>query len=773
MDRNNVRNWWKRKRAALLSGTLALALALSGCGGKGKTAESPGEAAGGTENYEENTVKGRYMESAKTIPEGITDLENMVRLSDGSLGIADRKAGVLYLSKDEGETWETKDVSPLIDVLNQESSEVTSIALAPDGGLFFSYVLWAGGVDENGNVAEQYVYMDAQGQSREVSLKSKQEDYILEQAVFGGDGNLYLVYLTGQVYRADLNTGELTGVMKIGDDPTVFTSSGDYIICGSMDQVSILKISTGEVLESDSVLNDFYSKEVAMVYNIGILVDDADGQIYTASKSGLYSHVPGGSVMDELLAGDLSNMGDPTRKAVSLLKGKDGGFLVAYSDGEIDSYIYDKDAPAVPEQQLTIYSLTENDTVSKAVSAFRKNHPEVFVKQEIGITDEASMVAEDAIRNLNASLLSGEGPDIIILDGMPRDAYIEKGQLKDLKEFAEKLEGEGSYFKNILHAYDSEEGLYALPTRFAIPVAAGTKEVLGDMKTLEDLADTVVSEREKKPGQRTVLGTYTPEELLAILQNGSAPAWMKDGKFDKGAVESYLTQALRIYEAEHANITPEQEQMREQYTTTVDFGMSYAEYNSNLNVAAAFNIMGKEASLIVGNLNSADGVKMLVSLMKQAQGVEYTRMPGQAENVFCPRGVVGVNAGTKDEGTALDFLSALFSEDVLKSDLNDGYPVNEKAFDEFFVDPNGGKNQEGFSTSSEGGVMVQLEISWPTKEEVDSLKEFIGTLDCPGDVESILKEAVSLTGEKVLTGEMTPQEGADEIGQKMELYFAE
>lgn len=101
----------------------------------------------------------------------------------------------------------------------------------------------------------------------------------------------------------------------------------------------------------------------------------------------------------------------------------------------------------MPEQQLTIYSLTENDTVSKAVSAFRKNHPEVFVKQEIGITDEASMVAEDAIRNLNASLLSGEGPDIIILDGMPRDAYIEKGQLKDLKEFAEKLEGEGSYFK--------------------------------------------------------------------------------------------------------------------------------------------------------------------------------------------------------------------------------------------------------------------------------------------------------------------------------------
>lgn len=772
MDRYFVKKFWKRKRAAAISCVTAFAVALGGCGAN--PVESQGESVEGTESPGGNTAKGRYMESAKTIPEGISNLENMVRLSDGSLGIADRKSGVLYLSKDEGDTWESKDVSPLIEVLNQDGSEVTSIALAPDGGLFFSYVLWASdSVDENGNVAEHCVYVDPEGQSRDVAFQSKLEDYILEQAVFGGDGNLYLVYLTGQVYRADLNTGELTGVMKIEGDPTVFTSSGDYIICGDSDEVSILKISTGEELEQDSVLNEFYSKEIAMVYNMGIFVDDTDGQIYTASKSGLYGHIPGGSVMDELLAGELSNMGDPTRKAVSLLKGKDGGFLVAYNDGEIDSYIYDKDAPAVPKQQLTIYSLTENDTVSKAVSAFRKNHPDVFVKQEIGITDEASMVAEDAVRNLNASLLSGEGPDIIVLDGMPRDAYIEKGQLKDLSGFAEKLEGEGSYFKNILRAYESEEGIYALPTRFAIPVAAGTKEVLGDMKTLEELADTVVSEREKKPKQNTILGSYTPDELLAILQNGSAPAWMKDGKFDKAAVEEYLTQAQKIYKAEHANITPEQEQMRQEYITSVDFGMSYAEYNSNLNVSGAFNLLANEASLIVGNLTSADGVKMLVSLMKQAQGVEYTLMPGQAGKVFCPRGIVGVNAGTKDEDTALEFLAALFSEDVLKNDLNDGYPVNEKAFDEFFVDPSGGENQEGFSASSEGGARVDVTISWPTKEEVDSLKELIGTLDCPGDVESILKEAVALVGEKVLTGEMSPQEGANEIGQKMELYFAE
>ena len=129
-----------------------------------------------------------------------------------------------------------------------------------------------------------------------------------------------------------------------------------------------------------------------------------------------------------------------------------------------------------------------------------------------------------------------------------------------------------------------------------------------------------------------------------------------------------------------------------------------------------------------------------------------------------------VNMG---EELSYDFLEELFSEQVLKNDLNDGYPVNQKAFDQFFVDPSGGTSQEGFSASSEDGVRVDVMIRWPKGEELDRVKELIGTLTLPSDVESMLKEAVCTTGEKVLRGEMTPQEGADEIGQKMELYFAE
>ncbi|MCM1258573.1 MAG: hypothetical protein NC307_12055 [Roseburia sp.] len=776
MNRKVLKNFWKKKKAATCL-FMAVCLAILSSCGTPSTPQVSGETVSGTESPGEDgssAAKGRYMESPKTTPEGLSNLENMVRLADGSLGIVDQDSGTVYISGDEGESWESKDLEPLINVLNQDGAEVTSLAMAADGGIFFSYVLWnSDAVDENGNVTEQCMYVDASGQGRDISVESKLEDYILRGSVFGEDGNLYLVYLSGQVYQVDLETGSLADVMKISGDPMVFTASGDCIICADSDEVNIYRTSTGEKLEPDSVFNAFVSKELAAVYQMGILVDSGEGQIYTASKSGLYSHVPGGSVMDELLEGGLSNMGDPTRKAVSLLKGKEEGFLVAYNDGEIDSYIYDKDAPAVPEQQLTVYSLLENDTVSKAVSSFRKNHPEVFVKQEIGISDEQSMVAEDAIRNLNASLLSGEGPDIMILDGMPKDSYMEKGQLKDLSGFVEKLKGQGDYFWNILTAYQNEDGIYALPTRFQIPVAIGEKQAVEKMKTLEDLADAVEADREKNPGQRTILGTYAPDELLAILQAASAPAWIEKGEFKKDAVLSYLTQAQKIYEAEHKNITPEQEQLRVQYTTTTEFGMSYAEYNAMINAAAAFNILAGESSFIVGNLNSSASVKMLVSLMDSVDTLDYAAMPGQAENVFCPKGIVGINAGTKEEDLSYDFLEELFSGQVLKNDLGDGYPVNQKAFDQFFVDPSGGTNQEGFAASSEDGVRVDFMIHWPSDQELNRVKEMIGTLTLPGDVESMLKEAVFATGEKVLKGDLTPQEGADEIGQKMELYFAE
>lgn len=798
MKRGKLKKNLKRKIIPAIIGTLWVS-SLGGCAGAPKQAK--GETAEGTEisgvSDTGEKAKGRYMEYQKATPEGLKQLDSLVRLSDGSLSAADALTGTVYVSKDDGGSWEQKEAAPLTSVVD-EGTEITSLALAPDGGIFFSYIDWsanAGAADggaeeedeagaagvEDGKISEHYVYVDAGGQERTVPVSQDQGEYYVEQAVFGDNGELYLRFISGKIYQVDLATGDMKKITEVSHSGFGLFAKGDYLVSVGVEQAEFYQFSAGKQLEPDTVLNEFIHQEAAGSYALGLFLDEEEGKVYTASASGLYSHVLSGSVMDQLLDGGLSSLSDPSKSVASLIKNEDGSFLLGYKDGEIDSLVYDKDASAVPEQQLSVYTLQQNDTISKAVSTFRKKHPEVFIKQEIGLTGEADITAEDAVRNLNTSMLSGEGPDIILLDGMPEDSYVEKGMLADLTDFVEKMQKDNSFFNNILLTYQKQDGIYALPTRFRIPIMLAEKQTLGGIDSLEKLGDAVTAEREKKPDQKTILGTYAPDELLAALREVNAPAWVKDGEFQKDAVLEFLTQAQRIYQAEHQNITPEQEQLHqqtiEQSSNYGSYGITgvntYAEYMTLMSASQVFDILGGEASIATGKLNGMQSYEMLTGLLKTKNTCDFMPMAGQAEKVFCPVGIVGVSARTKEETLCYEFMTELFGTDVLKNDLGDGFPVSRSAFKEFSKNPNRDDYEVGFSVSSEDGLRVEFTATWPTKEEISGLEELIESLTTPSSIESMLKDAVMEVGEKVLTGEKTPEEGADEIGQKMELYFAE
>ena len=57
----------------------------------------------------------------------------------------------------------------------------------------------------------------------------------------------------------------------------------------------------------------------------------------------------------------------------------------------------------------------------------------------------------DRIRALNARILAGDGPDILVLDGLPTESYIEKGILADLNPLLGDLKEE--LLPSVLSAY--------------------------------------------------------------------------------------------------------------------------------------------------------------------------------------------------------------------------------------------------------------------------------------------------------------------------------
>lgn len=95
-------------------------------------------------------------------------------------------------------------------------------------------------------------------------------------------------------------------------------------------------------------------------------------------------------------------------------------------EGALYSYTYDADASANLNQELNIYALQDSDTLRQVVNIFRQEYADIYVNLEIGMTDDNGVTLEDALKTLSTDILAGNGPDVLILDGMPVDSYVEK-----------------------------------------------------------------------------------------------------------------------------------------------------------------------------------------------------------------------------------------------------------------------------------------------------------------------------------------------------------
>ena len=53
------------------------------------------------------------------------------------------------------------------------------------------------------------------------------------------------------------------------------------------------------------------------------------------------------------------------------------------------------------------------------------------------------------LKTLNADIMAGKGPDILVLDGLPIASYMEKGLLADLSDVLDELKAGDGCFENM------------------------------------------------------------------------------------------------------------------------------------------------------------------------------------------------------------------------------------------------------------------------------------------------------------------------------------
>ena len=450
-----------------------------------------------------------------------------------------------------------------------------------------------------------------------------------------------------------------------------------------------------------------------------------------------------------------------------------------YSTGTelLKHYAYNSEAAAVPEQTLEIYSLEENASVKQAISDYQKNNSDVYIKYEVGLSEGSGMTKEDAIRNLNTELLSGEGPDIILLDGMPVESYMEKGILADLSGMLSENFEQDTFFENIVSTYKKDDKIYAIPTRFKLPVVYGDKAVMDGITDLTTFADTIEKLRQEKESG-SIAGLFNEKEVVEKLYDVNSPAWVaEDGTIKKEELKTFLTEAKRIYEAEQKGLSETQIQEREE---GLAFYKEYvgADYSLNAGNSAMDYLIGKQ-QIAFGRSNCVSTLSMDYSMIasvldKKDSEQQIKLMPGQMGNVFVPNSVIGICENSASKELAMAFVSSLLSEDAQSGAVESGYPVNKAAFSTALINPQEEEESSMFySMCTEDGDVINLDVNWIDEAEQKNLEEMVASLDTPSAMDETVKDAVLELAPAALNGEKTIDDVANEIVNKVQIYLSE
>lgn len=777
-----------RKWTALL---LAGIMLLTGCSAQKdtKTGQQPDAEPGKTtETASAEKSMGRYLEKEITFPEEMADMLSsypaayMQVLDTGELALAEVSAG-LFVSSDNGETWEQKD-TPWLDELIGEAY-IQQIALAPNGAAAVIYSPFTEETeeipdDEEPEYEPLYLYVDPDGNTSQLEFSGLDE--YLNQFWFGKDSQLYAYGMDYGVYETDTENSGLKKLFEADGlaDYVCFTQK--YMVVFASREVAVYDLENGMLSEEDTVFSDFITENLGDL--IGNTTDghcvvaasgDEENVIYFAFSKGLYRHVIGGTAMEQIVDGSISSLGDPSMILQGLAVLPDNEFAALYGGAKLYRYEYDPDVPTVPEEELNVYSLEENYVIRQAVSLFQKQNPEVYVRYEIGMTGDDGVTAEDAIKALNTKLMSGSGPDILVLDGLPAESYKEKGILADVSAVVDSLDGENSLFSNLVDACREDGKLYGLPVRFQLPMKAGRNADVQRAEDLSSLADVIEKLREENP-EGELLGLKTEEELLYTLGLSSSAAWTdENGAVDKDALTEFLSDARRIYQAETAGLDERdladyRESAQTNYSSSfAGEGRYYSAVSTN-----TMDIAVGDQKFAVGALYRMDfDFNMLTTLADQEEDLTYDYWQGQVPDGFIPNTTVGVAAGSMGEELTGKFFRFLFGRELQDMDLTGGFPMNMASFDTFAENPRDEEYAGGVALTDESGNYFSLDIRWADADAFAWLKEKAEAASRISTGDAAVWRTVLEIGPRALNGKASVEDTVDEIVKKVSLYLAE
>ncbi len=747
----------KRKAAAFVIFVQIFVLCLTGCGRHAGDDTKINEIAGAASGYKEYEIS------------HVDDIESMGILTFKQYGDVmtiicnDEKSKMcIYESNDNGLNWEL-------------SGDLEKVSSAVSDGL-----IDAADVNEKG----EYVFAVLP----DADAASDSEIVIIDDAgnknTFTSEGTVKHIRFSKDGTKILINTGSsVMSYDRNGALSATYPVSGCIDFCEASDGSLIFLTTTalyryseeGDLTDTDSLLTDNLSDELMKLYStmdgvvgtyMGALKIDGEDNLYIMLSSGIYRYQLGSNLIEHIVdeagtsfVGGRDGMGDflPAGEDFYVVLSK--GAIVQYTTAdasEVATNVEKEETPELQDAELSVYSLYPSDMLDQVVGLFTAKYPNVEVSVEIGIEDESGISVNDAVKALNTKLLSGEGPDVMVLTGLDIDTYADNGMLMDLTEVYDAVKDDHpDMFLNILDAYRREDGtIYALPARFSAPVVVAQKDVLPTITDAASVIDIIDNGKDYPLGN--ALNIYYADELYDTFYPVYAGRVFDGaGKYNSNELKTFMEDMKQIWDVLRKQTTAAEQE-------TSDEELPICKNNLSYKVDGLFKRAESEQDIAITQFKVPMQYFNLVAIMNEVDdSYGFESFSYDESHIFESTFTVGINSETKYSEAAQYFVMELFEEDAQVIYAEEGEALNMEPELEFY---------------EEMGVFVDdynIKFSFPSDESRNYVMDYFKGLDTPVTVNPIIREIILTDFESYLNGDISIDDYMNSVNTSIELYMSE
>lgn len=532
-----------------------------------------------------------------------------------------------------------------------------------------------------------------------------------------------------------------------GRAPSTVSQAADtndtYIACKTKKEDAVVVYDYVEKQEVAKIPYEFNQDEDVVIRL------DQQNNVYIADGRGIHRASMTDESFSTLVVADDTTMGISSTMVEAMEVDNEGKIwcvLTDFNSRETGVYCYTKSDIETLEV-LDLYTMQKSDWIKKLVIDFRNAYPQYGVN--LMVDDDKNMTEQDKIRNLNAQLLSGSGPDIIMLDGLPVNSYMEKGMLVELSECLENSD----VIEGVKNTIQKEAGIYAMPTRMGIPVILDKNGEAGSFDSIESLLTSLMNNDIKLPA----IAADSLSEFLTVVYYDEL--FTSEGMLDEAKLSS-LIDVMKTLKRNGfvGEVDTQAREFREK--NGLSFGLTYLP-TFGWNADLAYNMAMDMANVAVQECSDIN-----IGLFGIAKELQANM--SILDHMYFPYGQLGINSGSSKQEAAKQFIAFALSEQEQSAYIEDGIPVTNTGLDAWTKVTN--------STFAMGFEMPdgrELEIGWPTESEIRQFVDLCKTVDKSQQMEKAIFQMINTQCQNYLSGDASENEIQENIKSQVHTYLEE